>query len=121
MAIPSPDELYAIVKVTADTADAFIAKLSAQMADLETVKNGFRTGGLFSFYVPGAMYGAGMDGVRKQLVEAGYDVHILKQHQGYMPSNEQVDLLSIDVNDPTVTGPSTFAWVHVQIARAHVS
>lgn len=119
MAIPTPASLKAIVKVTADTADTFIAKLSTQMADATTVKNGFRAGGLFSFYVPGAMWGAGFDEVRKQLKEAGYDVHSLKQQQGYMPTNEMVDFAAAGPDTPGVTGPSTLAWIHVLISPAH--
>lgn len=115
MAIPTPESLKAIVKVTADTVDAFIGKLSAMMADPEQVKNGYRTGGFFSFYVPGAMWSGGFDSVRKQLEDAGYTVKILEQIVGYMPPNLIVDFLSAGPYDPEVTGPSTFPWVHVQV------
>lgn len=118
MAIPTADTLKAIVKVTADTPEQFIAKLSTQMSDATTVKNGYRVGGSFSFYVPGAMWGAGVDEVRKQLKVAGYDVLALQQIQGYMPTNEMVDFRAAGPDTPGVTGPTTFPWIHVQIRPA---
>lgn len=119
MAIPTPESLQAIIKVIADTPEQFIAKLSADMADPVKVKNGYRQGGLFSFYVPGAMRGAGFDGVRKELINAGYQVHVLEQIVGYMPPNEIIDFRNAGPYDPDVQGPSTFPWVHVQISKAH--
>lgn len=118
MAIPSPETLTAIVKVTPDTPEQFLAKLGAQMADTTTVKNGYRGAGLFSFYVPGAMWGTGLDEVRKELKASGYDVHVLQQIQGYMPSNMIIDFRDVGPNDPDVTGPSTFTWIHVQVSQA---
>lgn len=117
MAIPKPDTLLAHIKVTADTSDQFLAKLATMMADADTVKNGYRGAGLFSFYVPGAMWSAGFDNVRKALITEGYDVHVLQQIQGYMPSNEIIDFRNVGPTDPDVTGPSTFAWVHVQVSK----
>jgi hypothetical protein len=119
MAIPDPDSLLAVIKVTADTSDEFLAKLGAQMADPTTVKNGYRgtAAQLFSFYVPGAMWSKGFDEVRKELVTKGYTVHVLQQIQGYMPSNEIIDFVNIDSTDVNVTGPSTFAWIHVQVSK----
>ncbi len=115
MAIPTPDSLTAITKVTADTPDAFIGKLSAMMADPELVRNGYRNHRLYSFYVPGAMWSGGFDSVRKQLQDAGYRVAILEQIAGYMPPNLVVDFMAAGPYDPDVTGPSTFPWVHVQV------
>lgn len=117
MAIPTPESVYAHIKVTADTSEAFLAKLSADMADPDKVKNGFRSGGLFSFYVPGAMYGQAQTEVRRALVEAGWQVHKLDAIQGYMPSNEIIDFRAAGPGDTDVTGPSTFAWFHVQISK----
>ncbi|ABY63139.1 hypothetical protein ST201phi2-1p313 [Pseudomonas phage 201phi2-1] len=117
MAIPTPDSLLDLVRVTADTPEAFIAKLSTQMADPELVKNGYRGAGLFSFYVPGAMRPIGHETVRKQLKEAGYDVHQVEQIVGYMPPNLVIDFRSAGPYDPDVTGPSTFPWIHVQVSK----
>jgi len=117
MAIPTPDSLLDQIKVKPDTPDAFVAKLSTQMADPELVKNGYRGAGLFSFYVPGVLFGDSFDKVRKQLNEADYDVHALRQVVGYMPPNLVVDFLNTGPYDPDVTGPSTFAWIHVQVSK----
>lgn len=118
MAIPEPQTLLDIVKVTATPPDDFVTALAAQMADATTVKNGYRGKGLFSFYVPGAMWSGGFDSVRKQLQDAGYNVNILQQIVGYMPSNEIIDFMAAGPGDPNVTGPSTFPWIHVQISKA---
>lgn len=117
MAIPTPEMLYPQVKITPDTSAEFIAKLSADMADATKVKNGYRSGGLFNFYVPGYMYTTPQMEVRKALEEAGWQVHTLEQIQGYMPSNEIIDFRNTGPSDPNVQGPSTFVWFNVLISK----
>lgn len=115
MAIPAPADLMKMVIHEPDTAETFLAKLIPMLADTNTVRNGYRSNGNFSFYVPGVMLTAAQLEVTKQLKDAGYEVKILEQIVGFMPTNLIVDFRSAASTDIDVTGPSTFPWFHVQL------
>lgn len=117
MALPVPDDLAAIVRVEPDTTDAFLSKLSSAMGDAEQVKNGFRSNGSFSFYIPGLIVGFTVDEIRKAVKEAGWLNPGITQVHGYMPTNQMIDFRNADPTMEGVTGPSTFAWVHVNVKR----
>lgn len=117
MALPTPDSLIAVVKPVPDTVESFIAKLTAKMADADVVKAAYRGGGRFSFYVEGYMSGTVIDTVKKQLVEAGYQVHLVEQQCGYVPPAHWIDIASAGFYDEGVTGTSQTPWFIVSVSK----
>lgn len=118
MAIPTPDSLISIVKPTLDTAETFLTRLSAKMADAEVVKHAYRgLGGKFVFYVEGYLNSTGIINVQKALKEAGYEVHRIDQRVGYVPPAWWHDNQSIGYTDEGVTGTSQTPWFIVSVSK----
>lgn len=120
MPLPTPDSLIAVVKPEPDTVDTFIERLSAIMADADTIKDAYRGGGLFSFYVEGYLVGHDNEAAEKKLVEAGYQVHLFKQRIGYFPPPWWIDVASCGHDDVGVTGTSQTLWYLVQVSKKKV-
>lgn len=117
MAIPTPESLIASVKPELVDSDTFIASLSAVMSDEQTVKDSYRGGGLFTFYLEGYMNSMGKIETRKALEEAGYEVHRIDQQVGYIPPAWWHDNKSAGHEDPGVTGTSQSPWFIVSISK----
>lgn len=120
MAIPTPDSLIDVVKVKFDEPDAFVAKLSAKMADPEIVKYAYRGAGLFLFYVEGYLNNTSIIEIRKQLEAAGYNVIRIDQQVGYVPPIWLYDVKSSGYGDEGVTGTSQTPWLIVGVSKAKV-
>lgn len=122
MAIPTPDSLLDIVRPTLDTSAAFLARLSAKMADPDVVKHAYRgADGLFTFYVEGYLNTTGKIEVDKALKEAGYVVHRLDQKVGYVPPVWWHDNAAIAHSDEGATGTSQTPWFVVSVSKKKVT
>lgn len=118
MAFPNPDTLEAIVDQPRLTEAEFTAKLTTAFGNAEAVKQNYRGGGLYSFYIEGRTDQFSAEKISEALKKDGYQVHRFEGQTGYMPPPYMHDFATADYDTKDVVGYPQFFWTHVQVSKA---
>lgn len=120
MAFPAPTTLETLVEQPRLNEAEMTAKITAALGNADAVKQNYRGGGLYSFYIEGRTDQLTAEKIVGQLKTDGYQVHRFEGQTGYMPPPYMHDFAAAGQDTPDVVGYPQFHWTHLQVSAAKV-